>query len=82
MRFIKLFLISAIVLFFVVTVFSFIFPSHIRISRAVNMGVPREKVRAAISDLRTWDQWNAFIRSSSLTNKTELLNKVLLGEIA
>ena len=70
MRFIKLFLIGAIVLFFVVTVFSLIFPSNLRISRAINIAATREKVWATIDDLRTWDSWNQFISLSPLTGKS------------
>jgi hypothetical protein len=70
MRFVKLFLIGAIVLFFVVTAFSWIFPSNLRISRAINIAASREKVWAAINDLHTWDNWNQMISLSPLTGKT------------
>ena len=70
MRFIKLFLIGAVVLFLVVTVFSFIFPSHLRVSRAINIAAPREKVWREIEDLHTWDSWNQFISLSALTGKS------------
>ncbi|MDO6431283.1 SRPBCC family protein [Flavitalea sp. BT771] len=70
MRIIKLLLISAIVLFGVMTALSLLFPSRLRLSRAVNIAVPREKVYAAIGDLRQWEEWNAFIRATPLTGKT------------
>lgn len=70
MRYIKLLLISGVVLFIVLTLLSLVFPSHLRISRAINVAVPRQKVYATISDLRTWDNWNEFVRSTPLTGKS------------
>jgi hypothetical protein len=70
MRIIKLLLICAIGLFVVMTALSLLFPSRLRLSRAVNVAVPREKVYAAVGDLRRWEEWNAFIRATPLTGKT------------
>ncbi|MDR3716626.1 MAG: SRPBCC family protein [Puia sp.] len=70
MRLLKLFLIGAVVLFLVITAFSFIFPSHLRISRAINMAAPRQKVWYAIQDFHTWEDWNQFISLSPLTGKS------------
>jgi ribosome-associated toxin RatA of RatAB toxin-antitoxin module len=69
MRFIKLFFISIIVLFCVLLAISLAIPSHIRISRAINIGAPKKKVFNAINDLKAWDSWNHFTSQSSLTNK-------------
>ncbi len=69
MRFVKLFLISVIVLFIVLTVLSLQFPSQLRVSRAINIAASREKVGAKIGDLTSWDQWNQFISLSPLTGK-------------
>jgi hypothetical protein len=70
MRIIKLLLISVIVLFGVLTALSFLFPSRLRMSRAINVAVPREKIEAAIGDLRAWEHWNRFILNTSLTGKS------------
>jgi hypothetical protein len=70
LRFVKLFFISAIMLFLVVTLLSAILPSHIRISRAINIGAPIEKVYKIIDDLATWDKWNGFIINTPLTHKS------------
>ena len=69
MRFIKLFFISIIVLFCVLMAISLTIPSHIRISRAINIGAPMQKVFNAVNDLKAWDSWNHFTSQSSLTNK-------------
>jgi hypothetical protein len=70
MRCVKFMLIGAVALLLVLTAFSFLFPSHLRVGRDINIAAPREKVQAAIGDLRAWDQWNEFIRSTPLTNRS------------
>ena len=70
MRIIKLLFISAIVLFGVLTALSLLFPSRLRVSRAINIAASREKIHAAVGDLRHWEDWNTFIRSTPLTGKT------------
>jgi hypothetical protein len=69
MRLVKLFIISVIVLSFILFVISLFIPSHIRISRAVEISASRQKVFDGVNDLKTWDKWNQFTAASSLTNK-------------
>jgi hypothetical protein len=61
MRFIKLFFISIIVLFLVVTFIFALFPSHIRLARVIAVNAPEAKTAAVINDLKTWDSWNRLI---------------------
>jgi Polyketide cyclase / dehydrase and lipid transport len=70
MRIVKLFLIGVIVLFLVSTCLSLLFPSHMRVSRGVNVAVSRAKVYAVVTDLATWDRWNSFIKGTPLTGKS------------
>ena len=69
MRFVRFFLIGVIVLFVVLTALSLLFPGNVRISRTVEVAVAREKAYATLSDLRTWERWNGFIRGTPLTGK-------------
>lgn len=69
MRFVKFFILGVVTLFGVSTGLSLLFPSHLRVSRVVNVAAPRAKVAAVIGDLRSWNEWNSFIRNTSLTNK-------------
>jgi hypothetical protein len=69
MRIIKFIFISALVLFCVLTALSFLFPSRLRMSRAINVAAPREKINSAIGDLRQWERWNKFIVATPLTNR-------------
>lgn len=62
MRAVKLFITSIIVLFLLLVVFSSLLPSVIRISRAVDITVANEKLRAQLTDPEQWEQWNEFIK--------------------
>lgn len=69
MRIIKFLFISVLVLFGVLTALSLLFPSRLHMSRAINVAASREKIDAAIYDLRQWENWNKFIVATPLTNK-------------
>ena len=68
MKVIKFAVLSLIVLVLVLTVLSLLFPSDLRVARAVNIAAPKEKVFGAISDLRAWKDWNQFLRPNTLSN--------------
>lgn len=66
MRLIKLGLLSFVFLFLVVTAISLLIPSHIRISKAVNIAPPKASVLTFIRDENSWSQWYpAFMADSS-----------------
>ena len=70
MRLIRFAIISLILLFIVFFVVSLAIPSHIRISRAIDIIATKKKVFNDINDLKVWDKWNQFTTNSALTNKT------------
>lgn len=63
MRLIKLAIISVIGLFAVLTGISLLLPSQVRISRAIDISAPREKLLTRIYYVSAWRQWNKFIDS-------------------
>jgi hypothetical protein len=67
MRVIKLGLISLVVFGIMIFLFSLLIPDNVRISRAVNIGVTKDKLSDHIADMRTWEQWNemVFVQDSS-----------------
>jgi len=69
MRFVKFAVFGLITLFVVLTAISLLLPSNLRISRVVNVSSPRARTAAVLSDLRSWEDWNRFIRNVPLTNK-------------
>lgn len=66
MRLIKLFLLSIFFLFLIVTGVSLMIPSHIRISKAVNIYTSKDSLFALIADTLKWKEWHpAFIPGDS-----------------
>jgi hypothetical protein len=57
MRVVKLGLISAVVFFLLLYLMSLLIPSHIRISRAVNINAPADALRPFVADTSKWQQW-------------------------
>ena len=57
MRLFKLFIISVTILFLVVTAISLLFPSDIRISKAINMAASPRTIISHISDPSKWKDW-------------------------
>jgi len=57
MRFIKLALLSVFILSVLIMAASFLFPSHIIISRAVNVHAPNDTVLHYVKDIYAWKQW-------------------------
>jgi hypothetical protein len=57
MRIIKLGLISIVFFSIFLTLFSFLFPSHIRISKATDITAPRDSLVAQLSKPANWKSW-------------------------
>jgi hypothetical protein len=65
MKLIKLAIISFIVFFIIITGFSLLIPSNVRISRAINIKSDKEKVMELIKDTTRWKEWNPIYGSPS-----------------
>ena len=57
MRFIKLAIISFVLLFLLLTGISLLLPSHIVVRRAIEVDASKEEVRNELSDLSRWHNW-------------------------
>lgn len=68
MRLIRFALLSVVTLFLVMTALSLLFPSNIRVGRVINVTASRQRVVAAVADLKTWAQWNDFVSKTPLTH--------------
>ena len=66
MRILKLAFISFVFLFLLITGISLFIPSHIRISRAVNIKADKEAVMAQIRDPAMWKNWHPGLDSAAL----------------
>ncbi len=57
MRFIKLTIISIIVLFGLVTALGLMFPSRVIVSRAIDVTAPKDSILLVIKDFNGWQKW-------------------------
>lgn len=57
MKFLKLFFISIILFFILITSISFLVPSHVRISRAIDINASPVEVMPLISEPLRWKEW-------------------------
>ena len=69
MRVLKLFFISILIFGLLILAFSLLFPSSVRISRAINIGAPKEKIQQGLGNLQQWQYWNEMTAKEELTNK-------------
>ena len=73
MRLIKLAFISVIVLFLIITGISLFIPSHVRISKAINIHTTSNSVWTQVDNLYKWEQWNPLF-SNLASKKVEYLD--------
>ena len=77
MRFIKLGLISIVLLFIMATLFSLVIPSRVRISKAIDIQGDVPAIMAHIKDTSAWKSWHpAFIPNDSFytSASTSIIN--------
>lgn len=58
MKLIKLAIISFVLLFGLLTAFSLLIPSTVRISKAIDLTAPKDSVRRFITDTTQWRSWH------------------------
>jgi hypothetical protein len=67
MRFIKLGLISIVVLFLIITAISALIPSSVTITRTIDIDAPADSVYSNINDLNKWSRWLSNSDSAKFT---------------
>jgi hypothetical protein len=67
MRFIKLIFISIVVIALLLTAISLVLPSHVRISRAIDIQGSPEQIQPHISHLGQWRKWNAILNDTAIS---------------
>ena len=58
MKLIKLAFISVLVIFLIATAFSLLIPSHVRISKAINLRAPGDSVLSLVRSTANWQRWH------------------------
>jgi Polyketide cyclase / dehydrase and lipid transport len=70
MRFIKLAVISAIVLSTIIFLISLLLPANIRVSRAIDIRAPKSQIIPLLKDMQQWDNWNEYVKQLPDSGKT------------
>lgn len=65
MRLIKLAIISLIVFALLILFMSLLIPSHVRISRAVNIYQPRQQIILLVGNINSWPEWNEPVKNAA-----------------
>ena len=78
MRFIKLALLSFIILFLLITGISLFIPSHIRISKAINIKAEQDSIMAQIKDATKWKNWYPGLDTAKLFYEAGEVKGVIL----
>jgi hypothetical protein len=73
MRLIKLGVISAVAFFLLLSAFTFLLPSQIRISRAIDISSNSVKVLPFVQQLNLWKGWNLYLQNDSTKFNIALL---------
>ncbi|HEY8388546.1 MAG TPA: SRPBCC family protein [Parasegetibacter sp.] len=79
MKWIKPLVLSVIVLTIVIFLFTLIFPSQVRISRAIDIAASRTQLHSVLSDLETWKEWYPAIRMDTVNQPVLNENKKRLS---
>lgn len=66
MRFFKLLLISIVIIALLLFAISLVLPSHVRISRAIDITAPTQKIHPHVARLDQWPAWNSLLADTSL----------------
>jgi len=69
MRVVKSALVGVIAIFAVIWLMSLLFPSFVKVSRAVNINTTKEAVLDYVPNVNQWARWNEMTSSKNLTHK-------------
>lgn len=76
MRFIKLAIISFVLLFGMLTAISLLIPSTVRISKAIDLSAPKDSVRLLLTDTTQWHNWHPAYQNNQKQQATIKIDSV------
>jgi thiamine kinase-like enzyme len=81
MRFLKLIIGSVAILFVIATLLGALLPSHVLVSRAINIAAPADTVKSYIQDFNQWRAWVEGMKDSSVVIYTPQKAKLGNSEV-
>ncbi len=80
MRFVKLAIISVIVLFVILTAISSLLPSKVLVSRAIDIQAPVNTIREQVFQLKNWQNWMTDARGEKAAYQLTANGGLSIGE--
>jgi hypothetical protein len=80
MRILRFLLISVIVIFLITTIISLFIPSHVRITKAIQINASSEAVMNQVSNVANWKNWYPGADSSKFFYEDNKLKGLILDE--
>ncbi len=81
MRILKLGILSIVFFFLLITGFSLFIPSHVRISRAINIGASKDSIREQIADIKKWKNWYPGFDTLAITSVKEEGGRTVVAKV-
>lgn len=80
MRIFRFIIISVIVIFFITTIISLFIPSHVRISRVIQINSSMDSVMIQVGEVLNWKNWYPGAESSKFFYENNQLRGLILDE--
>jgi hypothetical protein len=80
MRIVRFIIISAVVIFIIITIISLFIPSDVRISRGVQINSSKDSVMTQVSKVSNWKNWYPGADSLKLYYENNLIKGLVLDE--
>jgi hypothetical protein len=80
MRIIRFIVISAVVIFIITTIISLFIPSHVRISRVVQINSSKDAVMNQVSNISNWKNWYPGADTLKLYYEDNIIKGLILDE--
>ena len=78
MKVIKLAVISFVFVFIMATLFSLMVPSHLRISKAVNVAADKDSIFSLINNKSNWPRWHPAFQQGKSVDEVLANNKIII----
>jgi polyketide cyclase/dehydrase/lipid transport protein len=80
MRIFRFIVISVVVLFIIITIISLFIPSHVRISRGIQINSSKDSVMKQVGDVSNWKNWYPGADSLKLYYEDNVIKGLILDE--
>ena len=80
MRIFRFIIISIVVVFIIITIISLFIPSHVRISRSIQINSSKDSVMTQVGEVRNWKNWYPGADSLKFYQEGKMIKGLVLDE--